>query len=254
MNGYDQIDTVSLAGPDGGSGLVAGGRAGEAAAGNGSGLVAGDTPAGVAARLTEHHRRRRTLFDWMHPLRLAGVPYAGRVRGGTGEAAVLAEAFLDDAGMPMPPFASFSAPGAALALLPVRECLAVFRLRALLDHSDEVHSWIDRPRRRLLDDWIGPRGARLLLARRRELSGDAMPAPLRAPLGPADADTLAWRGFRLFERECGWAPNGPLAVLQFAMPANAASAQPAGVPAARGWSPSLSIVSQLPDLFPEWSW
>ncbi|HEV3104157.1 MAG TPA: type III secretion protein HrpB4 [Trinickia sp.] len=244
--------------------------------------VAGDTAAAVAERLTGYYRCRRALFEWMHPQRLARLPYANRLRvdghgdgaasyaAATAGTAALAEAFLDDAGIRVPPLESFAAPGAALARLPVHECLTVFRLRALVEYSDQVHSWIDRPRRALLADWIGPRGTRLLLGRRRDLAGDAVQSTQRAPLGADDGDTLAWQGFRLFERECGWASDGPLAIAQLALPDDADGLSPAArlparlpahlpahlpaQPAALGWNPSLSIVSQLPDLFPEWSW
>jgi Bacterial type III secretion protein (HrpB4) len=271
MNGYDGTDDRFPAGyedQNGEQSVFAEGGKGEAAAQRGpvANSLAGETPAAVAARLTEHHRHRRTLFEWMHPLRLAGLPYANRLRGaGAAEKAALAEAFLDQLGMPAPPLASFNAPGAALAVLPARECITVLRLRALIERAEEVRSWIDRARRQRLIDWIGPRGVQLLLGQRRALSGDsalASAAPrapratraTRATLGAADADALAWLGFRLFERECGWGQDGPLAIVQLAMPAEAASASPSAVPAARGWNPSLSIVSQLPDLFPEWSW
>ncbi|HWX12269.1 MAG TPA: type III secretion protein HrpB4 [Trinickia sp.] len=219
-------------------------------------MDATDNPAPLAARLIEYSRRRRSLFDWMHPSRLARLPYADRVRGSEGAgAAKLAEAFLDETGMPVPPLSAFSAPGAALALLPMRDCLAVFRLRALLDYADEVHSWIDRPRRSLLTGWIGPHGARLLLARKRELTGDpARAAQRRERLDSGSSDGLAWRGLRLFERECDWPSDGPLALAQLALPDESASGPPASPLGKAGWNPSLSIVSQLPDLFPEWSW
>ncbi|MBN3851597.1 hypothetical protein G3N58_33030, partial [Paraburkholderia sp. Ac-20342] len=63
--------------------------------------AASDTPAVLAARLVEHHRRRRALFDWMHPQRLAAVPYADCLRGRSArETGALAEAWLAAAGMP----------------------------------------------------------------------------------------------------------------------------------------------------------
>jgi hypothetical protein len=221
----------------------------------GSAMDATGNPAHLAARLTEYSRRRRALFDWMHPSRLAHLPYAGRVRGSEGAAAAtLVEAFLDEAGMPVPPLSAFDAPGAALVLLPMRDCLSVFRLRALLDYADEVHSWIDRPRRSLLTGWIGPHGARLLLARKRELAGDPARAAQRARLDSGSSDALAWRGLRLFERECDWPSDGPLALAQLALPDETAYEPPASPFGKAGWNPSLSIVSQLPDLFPEWSW
>ncbi|MBR8302495.1 hypothetical protein KDW49_17465 [Burkholderia dolosa] len=230
----------------------------------------GDTPAAVAARLAAYHRRRRTLFDWMHPACVARVPCADRLRAcSPAQAEALADALLDEWGMPVPPLAAFNAPETALALLPAHDCLTVFRLRALVEHAEPLRAWIDRPRRDKLTGWIGPRGVKLLFARGRELAGDARSLAARAhdaasvmqvPLDAADGDALAWLGFRLFERDCRWAPDGPLAIMRWAMPARDDDAAlpsasfPLSLPSSEGSSPSLSIVSQLPDLFPEWSW
>ncbi|NIF54059.1 type III secretion protein HrpB4 [Burkholderia sp. Ax-1724] len=217
--------------------------------------AASDTPAVLAARLVEHHRRRRALFDWMHPQRLAAVPYADCLRGRSArETGALAEAWLAAAGMPAPALALFGAPGAALALLPPAECLSVFRLRALLDRIDEVRAWIDRPRRNLLGEWIGARGVKLLLGPHRALAAGITPLARRAPLTAADGDALAWLGFRLFERECNWTPDGPLALMQLALPALAEYAAPRSLAVMPDGRPSRSIVAQLPNLFPEWSW
>jgi hypothetical protein len=222
----------------------------------------------VAARLAGHHRRRRTLFEWMHPLRLASVPCAERLASCRAvQAAALAAAFLDDLGLPVPSLDSFQLPGAALAILPASECLRVFRLRALVEYTEELRAWIDRPRRGLLTEWIGAHGVRLIFDRRRALVGSAVDArsvaarmgkarqPAASRLAGLHGDFLAGLGFRLFERECGWPHDGPLAIIRLAMPPDV-DAQPAEeLPAsAHGSNASLSIVSQLPDLFPEWSW
>lgn len=257
MNGYDETEGALAASPtDGTAEPGAFGDGPDAAAPHDGSLPqAAETPAALAARLVEYQRRRSMLFEWMHPLRLAGVPYGEHVRArGTHETAALAEAFLETLGMPAPPLASFGAPGAALALLPAKECLTVFRLRALCDRVEEVRSWIDRPRRKLLSDWIGPHGVRLLLESRHAFSGHATPLIRHKPLGAADGDALAWLGFRLFEYECGWPPDNPLAIVQLAMPADAAGASPRALQAAPRGHRSRSIVSQLPNLFPEWSW
>ncbi|PMS22559.1 hypothetical protein C0Z18_04335 [Trinickia dabaoshanensis] len=238
---------------------------GDVCAGAAVGALGGDTPEAWAARLTAHHHRRRTLFEWMHPQRLADVPCVNRLPTcGAARKAQLADAFLDALGMPAPPLDAFRAPGAALALLPAPECLSVFRLRALAEHTEQLRAWIDRPRRTLLAEWIGARGVSLLLGRGRGLAGDARQlatrsrhaAPGRAAgLDAADGDTLAWLGFRLFERECRWAVDGPLALMQLALAPGMDTAAPLSERAREeGPNASLSIVSQLPDLFPEWSW
>jgi hypothetical protein len=257
MSRYDEPHTGEAQGQNGGGGDGAP-QARRTDAALERAVNATGSPAHLAARLTEYGRRRRTLFDWMHPRRLARLPYAGHVRGLEGAgAATLAEAFLDEAGLPVPPLPAFDAPGAALALLPMRECLFVFRLRALLDYVDEVHSWIDRPRRALLTEWIGAHGSRLLLSRKRELTGNSVRttrAAQRTPLDSGSADALAWCGLRLFERECGWPSNGPLALARLALPEESAYEAPAASFGKAGSNPSLSIVSQLPNLLPEWSW
>ncbi|KVV42351.1 hypothetical protein WT27_10710 [Burkholderia territorii] len=230
----------------------------------------GETPAAVAARLAAYHRHRRTLFDWMHPAHLARVPCADRLGAcSPAQAGALADALLDEWGMPVPPLAAFDAAETALALLPAHDCLTVFRLRALVEQAEPLRAWIDRPRREKLTDWIGARGVDLLFARGRELAGDARSLAVRArhaasimqvPLDAADGDALAWLGFLLFERDCRWAPRGPLAIMRLAMPArdDEATLPPLSLspslPSSEDSNPSLSIVSQLPDLFPEWSW
>lgn len=242
-------------------------------------------PAAVlAARLAAHYRARRTLFDWMHPARLAALPYAARLRGLDGaRIATLAEAFLADAGFTVPAVERFEPADAALALLPSPAVLAVFRLRALLDHAVEVQGWIDRPRRAVLVSWVGADGARLLLTRRQAFGAESsLAARLVHPpaLDMQAGDALAWRGLRLFERECGWGADAPSAMLQLALPAAAAD-----LPLARFMPPlalrvhdlgglkreaphkatretlheapcvpSLAIVAQLSVLFPEATW
>ncbi|WP_175784828.1 type III secretion protein HrpB4 [Burkholderia ambifaria] len=241
-----------------------------AAASGATALACVAVPAAVAARLDSHLRRRRTLFDWMHPARRAQVPCADLLDAcGPGQVEALAAALLDEWGMPVPPLAAFDAPDSALAVLPAQDCMTVFRLRALVEQADALRAWIDRPRREKLASWIGARGVKLLLARGRDLGGDARllaarthdtSSAMHVSLDSADGDALAWLGFRLFERDCRWAPSGPLAIMQLAMPArdDAGALPPPSLPTSllpsEGSNPSLSIVSQLPDLFPEWSW
>ncbi|MDQ7980262.1 type III secretion protein HrpB4 [Paraburkholderia sp. SARCC-3016] len=211
--------------------------------------------AAVTARLVEHHRRRRTLFDWIHPLRVAAMPCADQVRAtDVQETPALAEAFLGGIGMLPPPLAAFSAPDAALVLLPAQECLTVFRLRALFELVEELRSWIDRPRRALLSEWVGAHGVRLLHGQRRRLAGNGTRPRLREMIDEANACALARYGFMLFSHECGWAPDGPLAIVQLALPEDATREMPEAFPAAHSQNLSRTIISQLPSLFPERSW
>jgi hypothetical protein len=221
-------------------------------------------PKAVARRLTQYHVHRRTLFAWIHPERIAKIAAVSRLPDlGERQLAALAEAFLDAVGMPTAPLESFVCAGAELALLPAQDCLRVFRLRALLQYS-VVHSWIDKPRRARLHDWVGPHGSRLLLSQRRNLGGGDPAADASAEgtlLHTESADTLAWRGFGLLARECGWHAQGPVSLAQLALPeavTRARSLQDADfdrrAALSAATSPSMAIVSQLPQLFPEWTW
>jgi hypothetical protein len=232
--------------------------------------AAAEIAAALAARVLAHHRLRHTLFDWMHAERLATLPYAAHLPTlDSARTAALADAWLTEAGLPAPALLTFATPDAALVLLPPAALLIVLRLRALLDFADAVQGWIDRPRRALLNEWLGAAGARLLLTRRRELGGESSlaarlaRAPSLASALDADAgDALAWRGLRHFARECDWAADAPLAVLQFALPPSAAAAPlatptPAPHTHAGGASertPSMAILAQLPALFAETTW
>jgi hypothetical protein len=235
------------------------------AAGASQGQCGAEVPEAYVARLTGYCRSRRALFAWMHPRRRPAVLEANHLdHCSEAQAADLADAYLDTLGMPMPALDAFGAPGAALAVLPVSECLNVFRLRALAEHAESLRTWIDRPRRSLLMEWVGARGVRLLFDRSYGLVGEAWRFSLRAQRGTsvpaewlqtADGDALAWVGFRLFERECRWMPEGPLALTQLALPEQLAVA--VSLPEEESGetsNASFTIVSQLPALFPEWSW
>jgi hypothetical protein len=236
-----------------------------------SAVSAAEIAAALAARLVAHDRLRRTVFEWMHAERLAALPYAARLPALDGaRAGALADAWLADAGLPTPALRCFATQEAALVLLPPPAVLRLFRLRALLDFADAVQGWIDRPRRALLGEWLGAAGTKLLLTRRRELGGESSLAArmARAPalspsLDASAGDALAWRGLRLFSRECEWEADAPLALLQFALPPSAAAAPiatPTPAPATRAANgaaartPSVAILTWLPALFPEATW
>lgn len=187
----------------------------------------------IAARLARYRHRRRTLLDWMHPLRrerlwrTAGVPGGvdrSRTRSEDRSNEALAEAVLADAGVPVPPLACFVSPGAALALIEPLHAQRIWRLRALCEHADEIRAWIDRPRRALLAQWLGESGARVLLSMPRDLQGDLYrdlhPEAALDAGAPDIADTLAARGFERLARECGEA----FALMRFALPNDALQA------------------------------
>lgn len=205
----------------------------------------------LATSVAHYHRRRRTLFEWMDPQRIAAFPYAACLpKLDERRSGQLAEAFLGSAGSPPAPLLSFGEESATLLRLLLQDCLSVFRLRALLEHADELRSWIDRPRRMLLNEWLGPDLLRMLLAQRSGFTGGNLPLD-----GQPSAQTLAWRGFRLFERECGWAADHPMMLVQFALPDDCSLLPPDQVPGqATVSNASRTLVSQLPELFPALSW
>ncbi len=243
------------------------------------------TPGAMSNRLLVYARRRRTLLEWMHPTHLATSPLLSSVAAVRAEMplddprqAALAEAFLNASAMPAAPLADVSVPNANLLMVSITDGLAVCRLRVLLDHAAIFRSWIDKPRRRLLTDWVGKALAQMLLTQPRrwqalfEQLSDGMVladaasssspstrALIEAPLSET-ADALAWCGFRLLEHDCGWHPSSPAALLRFALPAASSLSsysfpwtQP--LPAARAaTSLSAVLLSQLPDFFPEPSW
>lgn len=204
----------------------------------------------LAANVVDYHQRRRTLFDWMHPARVATLPYAALLHAAVGtRGARLAEAFLASIGAAAAGLSAFDDDSARLVRLPVPDCLSLFRMRALVEHVYELRLWIDRPRRALLDEWLGPHLTRMLLAQRGSLTAGR---PLD---GETSGDALAWRGFRLFERDCGWDVQHPMMLLQFALPDEIAPARLAAVSGrAKVSNAGLTLVSQLPDLFPTRSW
>ncbi len=210
----------------------------------------------IAARLVTYHEHRATVFDWMHPSRLAAFPYADCLPGmAAAQRSALAELFLNDRGMPPAPLAEFTASGTQLSALSIPACLSMFRLRALLEHGGEIHDWLDKPRRTLLRQWVGQSGARMLLARRRTLGQESQPRYWPEALHEQSPDVLAWCGLRLFERDCGWSSASPLALIQLALPEQI---QPEALPRGPGYAMesngSLTLLLQLPQLFPERSW
>ena len=147
----------------------------------------------LATSVAHYHRRRRTLFEWMDPQRIAAFAYAACLPAlDERRSGQLAEVFLGSAGLPPAPLLLFGEESAALLRLPLRDCLSVFRLRALLEHVHELRSWIDRPRRMLLNEWLGPDLLRMLLAQRGGFTGGNLPLD-----GQPSAQALAWHGFRL---------------------------------------------------------
>ncbi|MGH8778294.1 type III secretion protein HrpB4 [Paraburkholderia sp.] len=204
----------------------------------------------LAANVADYHQHRRTLFDWMHPVRVAALPYASLLPAASGpRGARVAEAFLASVGVASAGLPAFGDDSAMLIRLPVPDCLSVFRMRALVEHVYELRLWIDRPRRALLDEWLGPHLTRMLLAQRGSLTAG------RELDGDTSADALAWRGFRMFERDCGWDARHPMTLLRFALPDEIAPARLAAATGrAKVSNASRTLVSQLPDLFPTRSW
>lgn len=214
----------------------------------------------LAGSVAIYQRRRRTLFEWLHPQRRGELAFAPLLPSlDERRAAQLAEVWLESRGVRHAPLLSFTDPSFPLTDLSLPDTLCVLRLRALLDHVDEVRSWIDRPRRQLLNQWLGADFARALVAQRGALAnagggkggiggiGAGGGAPL--PAEPS-ADGLAWRGFRLFERDCSWGADHPMQIVQFALSNEIALAAPLAAAEREKVSPaSLTLITQLPELF-----
>lgn len=224
--------------------------------------------ADLSTQLRAYAHRRRTVLQWMHPTHLTASAWISSIAARCGMlneiarltaddplSVTLTDAFLDDAGLPHASLADLTAPGANLGMLPIADALAVCRLRVLLDHAALFRSWIDKPRRRLLAEWVGislaqmlvtqPRRWHALLDRSSDIASNADLEP-DAALNPnasneanatsvaslssstheliveplsETADALAWCGFRLLERDCRWNPSSPAALLLLALPA-----------------------------------
>ncbi|NRO98988.1 hypothetical protein GWC77_24075 [Paraburkholderia sp. NMBU_R16] len=211
--------------------------------------------ADIASRLTTYVHRRQTLFEWMHPLRLACLSFSRYLHvSNPTQSATLAQAFLEQAGLPEPPLSAFASAGTALALLPLPACLCVCRLRALLAHVNELRTWIDRPRRAQLREWVGELAASLIYSFLPAPTAGHVPDADPLPAGEGAGDLLAWRGLQLLERDYGWNGHGPLALAQFALPVDScAESCPPPLPH-RDLGASAWIAGVLPKLFPEQSW
>lgn len=211
----------------------------------------------LAEMLIQYESSRRAVFGYLHASWLDTLPAASRWLI-TLEAARLpdcAEALLELLGLGAPPLEVFHGPAANLVALPVDAALHALRFRALWACRGELRHWIDRSRRTLLDDWIGPRAAAILRAEHAQPLGHASWLNEVPALDTMSAQELAWSGYCLFDQDGILPTGGPAALVRLALPRDALAPQwIAARGSAAGCNESLEVMAQLPQLLAEHSW
>ncbi|HYS63618.1 MAG TPA: type III secretion protein HrpB4 [Paraburkholderia sp.] len=210
----------------------------------------------LARRLAQYQANRGTLFDWMDPGWLDGAQQAG---AGTTAArsrlrARAVDAWLADAGSPVPPFNAFRTDAALLGALPLEDALAGLCLRALHFRRAELRYWVDRESREKVAQWLGRGGGAAL---RWLIEIPHAPAADRLirehgmePLDSLDDYALSWEGFCLFSASGLCAPSTPAGLLRYAWPREAAAPRwLAACGAAERREDSLSVVRRLGDFY-----
>ncbi|MFM0728175.1 type III secretion protein HrpB4 [Paraburkholderia strydomiana] len=181
----------------------------------------------LARRLAQYQANRSTLFDWMDPGWLGGVQQAGE--GATAarlrQRARALDAWLSEAGSPVPPFNAFRSDAALLGALPLDDAFAALCLRALHFRRAELRYWVDRESREKVTQWLGRAGAAAL---RWLIEIPHAPAADRLirehgmePLDSLDDYALSWEGFCLFSASGLCAPSTPGGLLRYAWPRDA---------------------------------
>jgi type III secretion system HrpB4-like protein len=190
--------------------------------------IAHDGRANVARRLAillrRYERNLRSLIDWIDPSWLAGLapPGVAQLAVDTAEREQLSLAVAERLGVSAPLLSSFGAKtNDLLGVLEVREALDVWRIRALLFRRAELRSWIDRPSRERVSQWVGHDATFFVRALQ------AMPdAPKverftrngNAPeLAGLTASQLAWEGWNLFACDERTNERGPSWLLRLAL-------------------------------------
>jgi type III secretion system HrpB4-like protein len=191
--------------------------------------IAHDGQAHVARRLAillrRYERNLRSLIDWIDPSWLAGLVPPGvlELAVDTVEREQLSLAVAERLGVSAPPLSSFSAKAnELLGVLEVREVLDLWRIRALLFRRAELRSWIDRPSRERVSQWVGHDAT--FFVRALQVMPDAPKVERFTRTGNAPelaaltASRLAWEGLNLFACDERTSERGPLWLLRFALP------------------------------------
>jgi type III secretion system HrpB4-like protein len=133
--------------------------------------------------------------------------------------------------------------------LPIETGLRVLRLRALRFRRDEIRRIVDKRTRMNVLQWAG-------LSSLAPLTTDALNAPDIArlsipPVSMLDAEALALEGLALISRDT----SSPCALLRLALPRHAAHASWIDrIPRDLDRNGTNTLIAQLPELLPEWSW
>lgn len=191
--------------------------------------IAHDGQANVARRLAillrRYERSLRSLIDWIDPSWLARLvpPDVAQLAVDTAERERLSLAVADRLGVSTPPLSSFSAKANdLLGVLDVREVLDVWRIRALLFRRAELRSWIDRPSRERVNQWVGADATffvRALQVMPEAPKVERFTRNGNAPeLAALTAAQLAWEGWNLFACDERTNERGPSSLLRLALP------------------------------------
>jgi type III secretion system HrpB4-like protein len=191
--------------------------------------IAHDGQANVARRLAvllrRYERNLRSLIDWIDPSWLAGLVPSGAVELAvdTAEREQLSLAVAERLGVSAPPLSSFDTKASdGLGMLEVQEVLDLCRIRALLFRRAELRSWIDRPSRERVSQWVGHDAT--FFVRALQVMPDAPKVERLTRTGHAPelaaltASQLAWEGWTLFACDDRTNERGPSWLLRFALP------------------------------------
>lgn len=219
----------------------------------------------LARLLVGYERNVRTAVDWVHPSWLdtllpPGVP---ELAVDAPDRELLSLALVARLGVVEPPLESFSmGPAADLGAWTKDDALLVLKVRALLFRRGELRSWIDRPSRARVSEWLGEDATQLVLALQRLPDAPKIEQVVRAGLAQElavlSAERLAWEGWCLFSSDGSWTEAGPSSLLRLAlpreMPALRRMIRQAALGDAAQRADSERIPGQLKLWFPERTW
>lgn len=179
----------------------------------------------VATLLRNYERNLRSLIDWVDASWLVGLlpPGVAALATDAMERERLSLAIAERVGLIEPALSGFNA-GAVnlLGALEIREALDLMRVRALLFRRAELRSWIDRPSRERVGEWVGHDAAFFVRALQVLPDAPKVERLTRAgqaqELGALTAVQLAWEGWNLFACDEGMENHGPSSLLRFALP------------------------------------
>ncbi|QHJ00009.1 hypothetical protein GT347_19695 [Xylophilus rhododendri] len=162
----------------------------------------------LARRLQACGDAWRRAADWVHPSWY--LPLGLQAPDPASDTAV--SRFCAAMGLAIPPAQAFDRPAHRLAALPPATLCRVLRARALLRHRPALRRCVEPALRRRLVSWLHPVVFETVLreaAQDMQRDDEGLPLPPCGPR-PHPADTLAWEGFCLFERDAVWSDRALL--------------------------------------------